>query len=119
MADKHAWTEENVATLKAMWGKQSANEIASALGDFTRNSVIGKAHRLGLAKQPSPIKRKISAKPNLLSLSHHACKWPFGDPKKLDFHFCGEKVDDPTKPYCHTHHQVAYAPRRPAAAQAR
>src|SRR4051812_12067697 len=53
-----AWTEEIVEQLKQHWidGK-SASQIASLLGNgVTRNAVIGKVHRLGLAgraKTPS------------------------------------------------------------------
>jgi GcrA cell cycle regulator len=45
-----AWTEERVCELKTMWAEgKSASKIAKALGCFTRNAVIGKIHRLGLA----------------------------------------------------------------------
>ena len=53
-----AWTDEIVEQLKQHWmdGK-SASQIASLLGNgVTRNAVIGKVHRLGLAgraKSPS------------------------------------------------------------------
>ena len=44
-------------TLKTMWeGGQTASQIAEALGDVSRNAVIGKAHRLGLQSRPSPVK---------------------------------------------------------------
>ncbi len=43
-----SWTEETVGELSRMWGHYSASEIARKIG-FTRNAVIGKAHRLGLA----------------------------------------------------------------------
>ena len=45
-----SWTEEKVAKLKELWSKgHTASQIAEALGDTTRNAVIGKAHRLNLA----------------------------------------------------------------------
>jgi GcrA cell cycle regulator len=53
-----AWTDEIVEQLKQHWtdGK-SASQIASLLGNgLTRNAIIGKVHRLGLAgraKTPS------------------------------------------------------------------
>ena len=53
-----AWTDEIVEPIKQHWidGK-SASQIASLLGNgVTRNAVIGKVHRLGLAgraKAPS------------------------------------------------------------------
>ena len=50
-----SWTEEKVAKLKELWSKgHTASQIAEALGDTTRNAVIGKAHRLDLeARAPS------------------------------------------------------------------
>lgn len=46
-----AWTEQQVQTLKKMWGNgYSASDIAKNLGGgVTRNAVIGKAHRLKLS----------------------------------------------------------------------
>ena len=45
------WTPEMESTLRKMWGDgRSAREIALALGGLTRNSVVGKLHRLGLGR---------------------------------------------------------------------
>ena len=46
-----AWTEQQVQTLRKMWGNgYSASDIAKDLGGgVTRNAVIGKAHRLKLS----------------------------------------------------------------------
>lgn len=46
-----AWTEQQIQTLKKMWGNgYSASDIARSLGSgVTRNAVIGKAHRLKLS----------------------------------------------------------------------
>jgi GcrA cell cycle regulator len=45
-----SWTEERVDLLKKLWGEGlSASQIAGKLGEVTRNAVIGKVHRLGLA----------------------------------------------------------------------
>ena len=44
-----SWTPEREEKLKELWKKgHSASQIASLLGDATRNAVIGKAHRLNL-----------------------------------------------------------------------
>ena len=44
-----SWTDEKVEKLKELWTKgHTASQIAAALGDTTRNAVIGKAHRLNL-----------------------------------------------------------------------
>jgi len=45
-----SWTEEKVAKLKELWGKENtASEIAKIIGGISRNAVIGKAHRLNLS----------------------------------------------------------------------
>jgi len=44
------WTDDRVALLRRLWEDgQSASKIAAQLGGVTRNAVIGKVHRLGLA----------------------------------------------------------------------
>ena len=46
---KMSWTPERERKLKDLWSKgHTASQIASLLGDATRNAVIGKAHRLNL-----------------------------------------------------------------------
>ena len=48
---KGGWTYKRVELLKSMWRDgQSASTIAAALGNTSRNAVIGKAQRLGLPK---------------------------------------------------------------------
>jgi GcrA cell cycle regulator len=45
-----SWTDERVDLLKKLWADGlSASQIATKLGEVTRNAVIGKVHRLGLA----------------------------------------------------------------------
>jgi len=46
------WTKERIERLKELWTEGlSASEIAAELGEgVSRNSVLGKAHRLGLAQ---------------------------------------------------------------------
>lgn len=55
----HVWTPLECTRLAGMWSDgMTTAQIAAALGEgFTRDMVIGKAHRLGLPKRPSPIKR--------------------------------------------------------------
>jgi GcrA cell cycle regulator len=49
------WSDDRVEQLKTLWGGGgSASQIARALGGVTRNAVIGKVHRLGLAGRASP-----------------------------------------------------------------
>ena len=52
------WSEEEDDTLLALWERgNSISDIAIQMGNRTRNSVIGRVHRLNLPKRPSPIKR--------------------------------------------------------------
>lgn len=56
------WTAERVEILRAGWTEGlSAEQIARRLPEeFTRNAVIGKAHRLGLEDRGSPIRPRGS-----------------------------------------------------------
>lgn len=50
-----SWTEERVALLRKLWAEGlSASQIAKQLTGVTRNAVIGKVHRLGLAGRATP-----------------------------------------------------------------
>jgi GcrA cell cycle regulator len=52
-----SWTDERIERLKELWSKgMTASQIAEELGGFSRNAIIGKAHRLGLQSRPSPVK---------------------------------------------------------------
>lgn len=49
------WTEERVTLLRKLWAEGlSASQIAKQLTGVTRNAVIGKVHRLGLAGRATP-----------------------------------------------------------------
>ena len=113
-----SWTEEKIKQLKKLWSKgKTTVEIAKEMG-ISKNSVIGKVHRLELNARPSPIKKeavkktvkkKVQKQENvsLLDLKLNSCRWPIGDPKDADFHFCGK--DTVTgKPYCSEHCKIAY-----------
>lgn len=130
-----SWTEERVALLRKLWGEgKTAAEIAHALGDVTRNAVIGKAHRLKLSNRISPIQqntkksviRANDSKPqarvrkpvireedikiegrSLAELKDKMCRWPIGDPKDDDFMFCG-CLAVAGLPYCPDHSRLAY-----------
>ena len=50
-----SWTPKKVSKLKELWGKGStAAQVASIIGDVTRNAVIGKVYRLNLAVKSIP-----------------------------------------------------------------
>ncbi len=53
-----AWTDEMIDGLRKMWKQGlTTNEIAKQLG-VSKNSIVGKVHRLNLTARPSPIKKK-------------------------------------------------------------
>lgn len=133
-----AWTDDRVEKLRELWDKGlSASQIAKELAEgVTRNAVIGKAHRMGLASRPSPVKsdpakraaaaaKKKAApkqepakaapttgKVTILDLTESMCKWPIGHPGEAGFHFCG-KPSQPTFPYCANHCVEAYQVQQP------
>ena len=187
-----AWTDEMVEELKRLWDEGvTTGEIGRRL-NISKNSIVGKVHRLGLSGRPSPIKKKSdtnepkpevkkaasakeakparqkpakpqvqkqeskpAAKPvqppapepkpaivkpapqkhavdneeedialaksiampepeknkkeflSLTDLDNHTCRWPIGDPKDDNFHFCGKKVRL-GQTYCEEHAAIAY-----------
>lgn len=170
-----AWTDEMVEDLKKMWKEGlTTGEIGKRL-NVSKNSIVGKVHRLGLSGRPSPIKKKdqepaapkakpaktkpaptkpaekkapvpakdtpVMVKPaenesenedkkktpsfhpvpakehthknsnrhnlSLTELDNHTCRWPVGDPKDANFHFCGKKVRL-GQTYCEEHSAIAY-----------
>lgn len=167
-----AWTDEMVEDLRKMWKEGlTTGEIGKRLG-VSKNSIVGKVHRLGLSGRPSPIKKKETptetaaetekapkksketsapvdkkenkpenkkekketapahikeetplapakdplweekkrpqdGKVSLTDLDNHTCRWPIGDPKDENFHFCGKKVRI-GQTYCDEHAAIAY-----------
>ncbi|HEX3653578.1 MAG TPA: GcrA family cell cycle regulator [Rhizomicrobium sp.] len=137
------WTDDRVDQLKSLWTEGlSASQIARALGEgITRNAVIGKVHRLGLAGRatPSRVDRpRLPSAPRLhirarepeppaveeepiqledgsyvgvLTINDRMCRWPIGDPSAEEFHFCGRRPKSGS-PYCEGHARKAYQPHQ-------
>lgn len=117
-----SWTPEKIKQLKKLWQKgKSTVEIGKELG-MSKNAVVGKVHRLALDSRPSPIKKSNmpSKRPNkikkpvgghgimtLLDLRINSCRWPIGELKDENFHFCGKECQT-GKPYCAEHCKIAY-----------
>ena len=56
------WFQEKEEKLRELWKQgHSASQIASMLGDTTRNAVIGKAHRLNLEARMTSKKKQVTA----------------------------------------------------------
>lgn len=137
------WPAEHIDRLRTlhangMSGSQIAVELNKEFGTaYTRNSIIGKCHRLGdrmatASATPRQRRRRTrlvwdagagqeraaevgSERPRsdractLLDLTSESCRWPVGEPGAEDFYFCGEKVLGPL-PYCGFHARMAYQP---------
>jgi GcrA cell cycle regulator len=58
-----SWNDSNVARLKELWDQGLPTAQIGKLLGFTKNAVVGKAHRIGLERRPSPI-RRTAAKPD-------------------------------------------------------
>lgn len=60
------WTDARIDILKALWVQgMSASRIAAEIGGVSRNSVIGKVHRLKLAKRISTPRERQPPKPRI------------------------------------------------------
>jgi GcrA cell cycle regulator len=134
------WSDDRVEQLKTLWTEGlSASQIARALGGVTRNAVIGKVHRLGLAGRASPSRSERPRLPmapsvrtqlpavqvveedpltlddgshaTVLTISDRMCRWPIGDPAATEFHFCGHNPKSGS-PYCEAHARKAYQPQQ-------
>ena len=58
-----SWNESNVARLRELWDQGLPTAQIGKLLGFTKNAVVGKAHRIGLERRPSPI-RRTAVKPD-------------------------------------------------------
>ena len=57
------WNESNVERLRELWDQGLPTAQIGKLLGFTKNAVVGKAHRIGLERRPSPI-RRTAVKPD-------------------------------------------------------
>jgi GcrA cell cycle regulator len=46
---------------------------------------------------------------SVLELGAHVCRWPIGDPKAVDFSYCGRRTDE-GGPYCPAHRRIGHRP---------
>ena len=127
------WTSEDDAALKKFSEEgYTSTQAGDAMGR-TRNSILGRAHRLGISfkfvKEKTPIPEAVDGGPepvsvkketpkpprkhpprgslceSLLSLRRDQCRWP------LDTTFC-EADKLPGASYCEEHYMLSYRPAR-------
>tara|TARA_B100000315_G_scaffold212912_1_gene210567 strand:+ start:222 stop:692 length:471 start_codon:yes stop_codon:yes gene_type:complete len=58
-----SWNDDNVSQLRNLWDQGLPTAQIGKLLGFTKNAVVGKAHRIGLERRPSPI-RRTAVKPD-------------------------------------------------------
>ena len=85
-----SWNETNVARLKELWDQGLPTAQIGKLLGFTKNAVVGKAHRIGLERRPSPI-RRTAVKPD-----RKKARSPIVP--KLNFEISKEEVKETTRP---------------------
>ncbi len=81
-------------------------EVATAEPAAAAGNVVA-APKAAAADRPVSEGRSTGA--TILSLTDRMCKWPIGDPKDKDFHFCG-RATHAHFPYCAEHAAIAYQP---------
>lgn len=113
------WNQRQVDLLVTRWSEgQSARAIAAELGiGFTKNSVIGKAHRLDLRHGKTPPESVTRPKPEPVEVPEPVplskdvptwmCRWPAEEPGKFGLRVCGKTVQ-PGREYCAEHCTEAY-----------
>jgi len=96
------WTDDRVELLKKLWSDGlSASQIAAELGGISRNSVIGKVHRLGLsgrAKNPSvsvPRQRKPRSHGTLMRIARPGIR---GNTALAPLHSYGPELEPEPEP---------------------
>ena len=57
------WDDNNVSKLRELWDQGLPTAQIGKLLGFTKNAVVGKAHRIGVERRPSPI-RRTAVKPD-------------------------------------------------------
>lgn len=110
------WTEDMKETLKEMAGENIfygiiAKRMSAVYGvEFTKNSVIGMAKRIGVPRRPSIIKKPKSEGITIYQLEWGMCKWPMGQIyDKPPFMYCGKKTGGIS--WCPVHCRKAFTSR--------
>jgi hypothetical protein len=82
----------------------------------TDQSRIAPASELYALTVPSPEVEPALTLPNgkfvtTLTLSSRTCRWPIGDPRDVDFHYCGRRPESGGK-YCDSHERKSHQATR-------
>lgn len=81
----------------------SANQVRKRLAV----SSFAPAEPVEPLPEPEPIDLGDGTGATILTLTDRMCKWPIGDPRSPEFHFCGRNVGAGSS-YCAYHMRMAY-----------
>jgi hypothetical protein len=85
-------------------------DAAAASGNpFTVDKVCALKAAISLDTTAAP--RKLSTADKVCALAPRTCRWPIGDPARVDFRFCGASILVENSSYCDRHRATAYHPR--------
>jgi GcrA cell cycle regulator len=129
----HSWPDEHVAVMLRLWRDgESASSIAKILGERfglfrSRCSVLGKLRRMSApprvtpprmsAKRARPPRLKVpknepspflidGALVDVQRLGAGMCRFPVGEPRAPDFHFCAQPIE--RGGMCAFHYRLCY-----------
>lgn len=85
--------------------KRNEEETEAVAEPVEKSAEPKKSVKTAAVKKPVEKEKKKLFTVNDLTSS--SCRWPIGDPKDEDFHFCGKEAL-PDKPYCAEHAAIAY-----------
>ena len=98
---------EDAESVKAQAPKASKEEKPVKAGKAEKGDSANKVAEVGSVARKASSKGDGDKGVTLVDLNMHTCRWPIGDPKDPDFHFCGKEVEL-GKPYCEEHLAQAF-----------
>ncbi len=90
--------------------KNKKKVVKAAKGMKIKKTRVARVLRPKFVAHPLPARRLDGDRPvTLIHLTKNMCRWPYGDPQKTDFHYCGHTSQN-GKPYCKAHQHIAHQP---------
>lgn len=120
-----SWTEEAVAEVERHLEAGLGPKMIAELMDMTRGQVSGIICRRGLCgrkkreTRPGAKRRPVRVlgarkrRPSDAKARFRTCQYPFGDPRKSDYHLCGKPITPDGRPYCDDHQLLCTLPDQP------
>ena len=122
------WTDEHDAILRDEWSKgTSARQIAAILTEQgfsqTKNGILGRAHRKGLAAHVNANKgrprKPVIIRPDFSRpLAPTGCRYIHGDAAGWQSKWCDAPLADPDGSWCAKHRAKVFRPKTGAEVQA-